>query len=164
MISVVGIGDFCCELVDKFSSYPQYKVYTISKEEAGDYKNSEEYEKNYRESLNKLITDKNEQLSVFLDGSEAISGIILRFLQNYKDKKINVYYIRSDLELVGNIEKLQDKITFSILQEYTRSGLFNKFVIFDKLNLEKFLENVSILEFDEQFSDLVSSTTHYINV
>ena len=99
MISVVGIGDFCCELVDKFSSYPQYKVYTISKEEAGDYKNSEEYEKNYRESLNKLITDKNEQLSVFLDGSEAISGIILRFLQNYKDKKINVYYIRSDLEL-----------------------------------------------------------------
>ena len=65
---------------------------------------------------------------------------------------------------MGNIEKLQDKITFSILQEYTRSGLFNKFVMFDKLNLEKFLENVSILEFDEKFNHLVSSTLHYINV
>jgi len=164
MISVVGIGDFCCELVNKFSSYPQYEVYNINNTIIPQFKNSEDYEKNYPEKLNKLIDDDNEELSVFLDGSEAISGIILRFLENYKNRKINIYYIRSDLELVGNTEKLQDKITFSILQEYTRSGLFNKFVIFDKLNLEKFLDDVSILEFDESFNDLVSSTLHYINV
>jgi hypothetical protein len=164
MISVVGIGDFCCELINKFSSYPQYEVYNIDSNTIPQFKNSEDYEKNYPEELNKLINDQNEQLSVFLDGSEAISGIILRFLQNYKNRKINIYYIRSDLELTGNVEKMQDKITFSILQEYTRSGLFNRFVIFDKLNLEKFLDNVSILEFDEKFNDLVSSTLHYVNV
>jgi len=164
MISILGIGEFCCELVNKFSSYPQYEIYNISKETIGQFKNSEEYEKNYPESLNTLIDDKNEELSVFLDGSEAISGVILRFLQNYKNRKINIYYIRSDLELMGDVEKLQDKITFSILQEYTRSGLFNKFVIFDRLNLEKFLDNVSILEFDAKFSDLVTSTVHYVNV
>ena len=65
---------------------------------------------------------------------------------------------------MGNIEKLQDKITFSILQEYTRSGLFNKFTIFDKVKIENFLENVSILDFDQKFNDLVASTTHYVNV
>ena len=128
MISVVGIGDFCCELVNKFSSYPQYEVYNIDSNIIPQLKNSEDYERNYPDILNKLINDKNEELSVFLDGSESISGIILRFLETYKNRKINLYYIRSDLELVGNLEKLQDKITFSILQEYTRSGLFNKFI------------------------------------
>ena len=164
MISVVGIGDFCCELVNKFSSYPQYEVYNIDSNIIPQLKNSEDYERNYPDILNKLINDKNEELSVFLDGSESISGIILRFLETYKNRKINLYYIRSDLELVGNLEKLQDKITFSILQEYTRSGLFNKFIIFDKLNLEKFLDNVSILEFDEKFNNLVTSKIHYVNV
>ena len=87
MISVVGIGDFCCELVNKFSSYPQYEVYNIDSNIIPQLKNSEDYERNYPDSLNKLINDKNEELSVFLDGSEAISGIILRFLETYKNRK-----------------------------------------------------------------------------
>lgn len=168
MISVVGIGNFCSQLVNKFSIYPQYKVYTIDVEEAScvlpQFKNAEEYEKNYQESLNEFIKDKNDEITVFLDGSEAISGIILKFLQNFKNRNISIFYIRSDLDMLGNIEKLQDKICFSILQEYTRSGLFNKFVLFDKLKIEKFLDNVSILDFDESFANLISSTSHYINV
>ena len=79
-----------------------------------------------------------------------------------KNRKINIYYIRSDLDLMGNIEKLQDKITFSILQEYTRSGLFNKFAIFDKVKIENFLENVSILDFDQKFNKL-PNTQYYCN-
>jgi hypothetical protein len=171
MISVVGIGSFCSNLVNKFSQYPQYKVYNIDTESGeGDvfvlpqYKNAEEYEKNYPSELNSFIKDKNKEISVFLDGSTSISGIILKFLENYKNRKINIYYIRSDLELVGSIEKIQDKISFSILQEYTRSGLFSKFVILDKTTLEIFLEDISILEFDESFTELVCSTIHYINV
>jgi hypothetical protein len=164
MISIVGIGEFCNNIVDKFKVYPQYQLYKIDTSLIDSYKNAEEYELNYPQILDTFVNDTNEELSVFLDGSESISGIILRFLQNHKNKKINIYYIRSDLEISGNLEKLQDKITFGILQEYTRSGLFNKFVIVDKLNLEKFLENFSILEFDAKFADLVSSTIHYVNV
>jgi hypothetical protein len=168
MISLVGIGDFCSQLVDSFSSYPQYSVYTINTENSSfdlpQLKNAEEYEKNYPHQLNEFIKDNNSEISVFIDGSEAISGIILKFLQNFKDRKINIYYVRSDLELMGNLEKIQDKITFSVLQEYTRSGLFNKFVYFDKVKLESILDNVSILDFDDKFNQLVSSTSHYINV
>jgi hypothetical protein len=168
MISLVGIGDFCSQLVDSFSSYPQYSVYTINTENSSfdlpQLKNAEEYEKNYPHQLNEFIKDNNSEISVFIDGSEAISGIILKFLENFKNRKINIYYVRSDLELMGNIEKVQDKIAFSVLQEYTRSGLFNKFVYFDKVKLESILDNVSILDFDDKFNQLVSSTSHYINV
>ena len=159
MISLVGIGNFCSELVDKFSQYPQYNTYSIdtikNKSDTfiiSQFKNSEEYEKNYSEKLNSFIKDENEEISVFLDGSEGISGLILRFLENFKNRKINIYYIRSDLELMGNIEKLQDKISFSILQEYTRSGLFQSFIAFDKINLEKMLANVSILDINDSLA------------
>jgi hypothetical protein len=129
-----------------------------------EFKNSEEYEKKCSKELKDFIVDKNDEISVFVDGSEPISGIILAFLENFKKRKINVYYVRSDLELMGNIEKLQDKITFSILQEYTRSGLFKTFVAFDKINLEKILNQVSILEMNDQLTNLISSTSHYINI
>jgi hypothetical protein len=171
MISLVGVGSFCSELVNKFSQYPQYEVYSIDVTEnecdtfiVPELKNAEEYENNYPEKLKDFIDDKNEEISVFLDGSEALSGIILRFLENFKNRKINIYYVRSDLELMGNIEKLQDKITFSILQEYTRSGLFQSFVAFDKISLEKLLSNVGILEINDRLTDLISSTSHYINI
>jgi hypothetical protein len=168
MISVVGIGDFCSELVNKLKSYPQYDIYTIGTENTSfilsELKNAEEYEKNYPIKLNSLVKDENEEITIFVDGSEAVSGIILKFLENFKNRKINICYIRSDLELLGNIEKIQDKIAFNVLQEYTRSGLFNKFIFFDKIKIEKLLDNVSILEFDESFNELVTTTSHYINV
>jgi hypothetical protein len=171
MISLVGIGNFCSELVSNFSLYPQYEIYSINTESSTEncfvvsqFKNAEEYEKNYPEQLNGFIKDSNDEITIFVDGSESISGIILKFLQNFKNRKINICYVKSDLELMGNIEKLQDKIAFNILQEYTRSGLFQKFTIFDKTKLENFLTNVTILDFDEKFNQLVSSTTHYINV
>lgn len=171
MISLVGIGSFCSELVNKFSSYPQYEVYSIDTSEnecntfvMAEFKNSEEYEKKCSKELKDFILDKNDEISVFVDGSEPISGIILAFLENFKKRKINIYYVRSDLELMGNLEKLQDKITFSILQEYTRSGLFKTFVAFDKTNLETILNQVSILEMNDQLTNLISSTSHYINI
>jgi hypothetical protein len=171
MISVLGIGKFCSQLCSYFSVYPQYKTYSISTDkETGNsfvlpvYKNAEEYEKRYPEQLNNYICDNNTDISVFIDGSEAISGIILKLLETLKNKNISIFYIRSDLDLVSNIEKIQDKICFSVLQEYTRSGLFTNFICIDKNKIEKILNNVSILEFDEKFFELISSTVHYVNV
>ena len=128
------------------------------------FKNSQEYEEKCPDNISDFIKDQNDEISVFLDGSEAISGIILKFLEKFKERDINVYYIRSDLELLGKAEKLQDKITSGILQEYTRSGLFNKLVFFDKIMLEKLLNNVSLIELEDKLSDLISTTCHYVNV
>ena len=171
MMSLVGIGNFCSNLVNCFKVYPQYTLYNINTEKSSDkcfviseFKNSEEYEKNYPLELNNFIQDQNEDLTIFIDGSEGISGIILKFLENLKQKNINICYIRSDLDLLGNVEILQNKIAFNVLQEYTRSGLFQQFVVFDKTKIEKLLTDVSILEFDQKLNQLLSSTIHYINV
>lgn len=171
MISIIGIGDFCAKIANKFSVYPQYTIYNIATTKTSEkcfllpsLKNCEEYENKCPTNISSFIDDSNEEISVVVDGSESISGIVLKLLEGLRNRKINIYYIRSDLEMMGNLEKIQDKITFNVLQEYSRSGLFNKIVILDKLKLEQTLTNTSILEFEDEISKLISSTIHYVNV
>lgn len=165
MISVVGIGDFCSKIAEAFNSYEEYKVYTLTSSDLPLCKNAEEYEIKYNNELvNSISSDGNEQLSVFVEGSEAISGITLKFLQNFGSKNINLYYIKSDPSLLSQTEILQDKVCFNVLQEYTRSGCFSSIIIFDKIKLENLLPNLTILEYEEQLINLISSTVHYINV
>ena len=172
MISVVGIGEFCSKLAIGLEKYSQYTVYTIAEQKVAgnsfvvkEYSNAEEYEKKYSSrSWDVFIKDNNTEISVLVDGSEAVSGIVLALLEKFKDRKINVYYVKSDLELLGDIERIQHKICFGILQEYARSGLFENFVIFDKTKLENMLNNVGILDIEEEMAMLANSTLHYINV
>lgn len=165
MISIVGIGDFCAKVASAFSNYEQYDVYTITSEDLPACKNAEEYESKYANQLvDSIKNDGNTDISVFVEGSEAISGIILKFLENFKSRNINLFYIKSDSSLLSQVEILQDKISFNVLQEYTRSGCFSSFVIFDKIKLENMLPSVTILEYEEQLINLISSTVHYINV
>lgn len=171
MISVVGIGEFCCNIVDKLGKYNTYDVYKISNSiETCDncfhikvMKNAEEYESKCP-PFEEFITDDNKEVSVFVDGSESISGVLLRFLESLKDRKINIYYIRSDLQLSSPTEILQNKICFNIVQEYARSGLFNSVYIIDKLKLEQIIGNVSLLEYENKLTELISSTIHMVNV
>lgn len=171
MISVVGIGNFCGKLVDTLKQYPQYNVYKILNSSnsipdtlaVGEQKNSEAYEQvvvDYKS----LIKDNNDLITVFVDGSESISGCVLRFLENFKQRKINIIYICSDLQLMSNLEKLQDKVSFNVLQEYARSGLFQNITLIDKIKLENIVGGVSILEYEERMINLVSFTHHMVNV
>lgn len=165
MISIVGIGDFCAKIAEEFNEYEQYKVYSITSSDLPFCKNAEEYESKYEnERCAEIQKDGNEELFVFVEGSESISGIILKFLENFKSRIINIIYIKPDTSLLNQIETLQDKICFNVLQEYTRSGCFSSFIIFDKIKLENMLPNVTLLQYEQQLINLISSTVHYINV
>lgn len=171
MISVIGIGNFCSKLVDALVHYPQYNIYKIlSKSDnlentlcVGELKNSEMYEQ-AQIDYSSLIKDNNAFVNVFIDGSEPISGLVLRFLETLKAREIKIIYICSDLQLMSSLEKTQDKICFSVLQEYARSGLFKNITLIDKTKLEAIIGNISILEYEEKIIGLISSTYHMINV
>ena len=164
MISLIGIGEFCCSIVDKLQ-YPQYVSYKVLPNiaEIPVLKNAEEYE-SIKTNFSNFITDNNKSVSVFVDGSEAISGLILKILEPIKDRDINIIYIRSDLQLASNIEKLQHKVCYNILQEYARSGLFKKIIFVDKLKLEQIIGNFSILDYEDKLTHLIATTYHMINV
>lgn len=170
MISLIGIGDFCCEIVDKLSKYPQYAVYKISTNVEDGEKNkklpklktAEEYEKKIE--IQNSVKDSNKNVSVFVDGSEAVSGIILKLLQTVADKKITVFYVQSDLSLSSPTEKIQNKVAINVLQQYARSGLFEKIVMLDKHTIEVIIGEISLKEYDDKMSEYISNVVHMINV
>lgn len=170
MISIIGLGKFCSNLINGFSKYPQYNIFTIStdKKNVDNHismlvrKTAEDYE-NSLPNIKTFLDKLGDEVYVFLDGSESISGITLGILQKINKKK-KIFYIKSDIELMSDIEKLQDKIAFNVLQEYARSGLFEVMYIFDKIKLEEIIGNIPITQYDAGLSNLICSAIHMCNV
>ena len=80
-----------------------------------------------------------------------------------KDKKLDVLYIKPDIELLTGERRLLENITFGVLQQYARSGLFSSFTIFSNLEIEKTLGNVPIKNYYDLINNAIFSAVHYLN-
>jgi len=171
MISIVGIGNGASAIASKFETYSQYNVYKLNdkiEKSAGKkrrlkrFESPEEYENNVP-NLKKYFSKIDEHVQVFVVGSSYSSNYTLGILEQIKDKKIDVFYIKPDVELLTGIPKLMDNAAFGVLQEYARSGLFNSITLLSNKNLEEALGNVPIKKFYEQLNSAIASTVHYLN-
>ena len=55
-------------------------------------------------------------------------------------------------------------MTYYVLQEYARSGLFKRLFLFSNLQLENILGDVPIMGYNDKLNELIVSTIHMINV
>ena len=173
MDTIVGLGKAGCAIADKFAQYPQYKVFKIDSEGLDSKgKNNyviakqdspEDYETSVRsmKTFFKRITD---DVLFILSGSGMISGSALQILKNLKDRNVNILYIKPDLEFLGHNNILQERVVRNVLQEYTRSGLFNRIFLVDNKRIEQILGEVPIIGYYDKLNELIVSTFHMINV
>ena len=84
-------------------------------------------------------------------------------MEQIKNRKVDVFYIKPDTELVVGERKLIENVTFGVLQEYARSGLFNSFTIFSNLEIEKTLGSVPIKGYHDTINNSIFSAVHYLN-
>ena len=68
------------------------------------------------------------------------------------------------MQLLGELGKKQERLTYQILQQYARSGLFNMLYLISNPTLEKIIDKVSIINYDKQLNQLIVATIHMINV
>ena len=73
-------------------------------------------------------------------------------------------YIEPDVGLLSGDKKLQERTTYYILQEYARSGLFERLYIISNPQVEKILGDVPIMGYNDKLNELIVSTIHMINV
>jgi hypothetical protein len=59
---------------------------------------------------------------------------------------------------------MNERVIFNVLQEYTRSGVFERIFLVDTPAIEDFLEDLPLSEYYERIYELISSTIHMINV
>jgi hypothetical protein len=171
MISIIGIGNAASKIAEKFESQQgNYDVYLLgSKYENSknsfkleSFENPEEYEKNVP-NLKSFFKNIKDDVQVFIMGSSYSSNYVLGILEQIRNKRIEIFYVKPDTELLTGIPKLIENTVYGILQEYARSGLFKSITIFSNTELEKSLTNISIKNYFDMINQAIFSSVHYVN-
>ena len=169
-MNIVGLGTAGCNIAEKFSQYSQYEIYLIDtvKRDGKSLRIAKKDGHEEYESQSKLrgafFQKINGECLFIVCGAEAISGLTLRILEKFSGSKIEILYIKPDISLLSETKELQERATFNILQQYTRSGLFEKMYVVENLKLENILGEVQIIGYHDKLNDLLVSTIHMINV
>ena len=183
MDTVIGLGEIGCNIADEFGKYKEYEVYkigvgleAIKRTEYGDFpqknlyslprqEGPEEYEESCP-SLKEFFKGVKGEVLFVVSASEDISAASLRILQSvrYYTDKISVLYIRPDLEFLPEKKRMNSKVVFNVLQEYTRSGVFERIYLIDYASLEEHFENIPAIGYYEYLDNMLVSAFHMINV
>jgi len=172
MISLLGIGTAGENIVECFQNNKEYDCYVISDniERSSKYRrkikrqeNLEDYETSIP-NLKKFFTNINDHVQVFVCGAGRTANATLAILQYLQDKKIDIFYIQPDVDLLMGVNKLQERAIFGVLQEYARSGIFNSFTAFSNPILEDSIGSVPIKKYFETINKTIYYCVHYKNL
>jgi len=175
MDTVIGLGKAGCAIADKFSQYPQYKIFKIDSEDIAESSDSEkllkrkaspeQYETN-TPSVKAFLKQSTDDVLFILSGSGAISGSSLRILGQLSKMKrnINVLYVKPNIEFLGSNNKAQERLVRNVLQEYARSGKLARLYMVDNKIVESIIGEVPVYGYYDRLNDLISSTLHMVNL
>jgi len=172
MYTVIGVGGVGCKVAKCFSAYGQYNILCVDDAPTGwkdqvlvpRQKRSEDYEESFK-GLSKAKKDKiKDNVVVVLSGASLVSSISLRLLHQLRDKSITVLCIRPEKDLMDVTKSAQERVIFSVLQEYTRSGLFERIYLTSNSEIDKLVEDASIKEYYPAINKMIASVFHMIMV
>lgn len=171
MYNIIGLGLNGCNVAEKFEGKENYNVKLIDSDIEGDnncicvqtFNSHEEYEKNFP-NLSSELSDIKENVLLILDGSNDISGGSLKLLKQLSNCKIKVLYLKPDPDILGVTAKLQERLTFNVLQQYARSGVFEEIYLTSNLELEKIIGNIPIINFNDSLNELIFNCYSSVNL
>jgi len=160
MYTIIGLGAAGCNIAELFED-SGYKVKLIDTEIEGEncfafspQKTPELYEEKVPD-LTDFFKDVTEKIILIIGGGGKISGASLKILKQLKNKELNILYIKPEEKLIGSLSKLQDRVTYNILQEYARSGVFKNIYLFSNPVVENIIGDVPIVEFKQKMNKVI---------
>jgi hypothetical protein len=171
METIIGLGKCGCSLAQKFSKYSEYKIYLIDTEprDQGSFfllpkqDHPEKYEK-MPPDLSFFFKDIRTPVLFIMNASGYISGASLAILEQLRHVPIKILCIRSNKDLLSGVQRTQQKIVLSVLQEYARSGIFEQIYIIDNESVENIIGNFTVYNYHDKINEIITSTIHMINV
>ena len=85
-------------------------------------------------------------------------------MEQIKTNRITVMYIQPDLALASEVQKMQERIVRSVLQEYARSGAIERIYLFDNQMIERGVGETPIMGYYDILNQAIVNTMHMINV
>lgn len=173
MISLIGIGEAGCNVVSLFADHKEYNCFLLSEDQENTkwtrklpkVLKPEDCEEQAPDlSSYKTLSAVQDRVQVFVCGSSFSANYTLAILQQIRDKQIDIFYIKPDVELLIGQVKLQERAIFGILQEYARSGLFNSFTILSNPAIERSIGEIPIKKYFDTINKSIYYAVHYLNV
>jgi len=169
--TIIGLGNAGCNIVDKFAKFPQYLTYkldvglkrTKTTFPMKDHQKIEDYEEKVP-SLKTFFKDVTGDILFVVGGSGKISSASLSILQYLKKHKINILYIKPEMSLLNDTQAQLEKLVYSVLQEYTRSGVFERMYIISNEEVAQVVGDLSVKNYHEKINETIVSTIHMINI
>jgi hypothetical protein len=174
-MNIIGLGKAGCKIAELFKEYPQYKVFLLDSEDKykrkkncfyiPSQKSAELYDANPID-LAKLIgsLDDDEEVYFIVCGSGKVSACSLWILKELTEKKINIVYVKPDSSTLDKKSIMRNRAHFHILQEYTRSGVFERMFIFNNNSMSDIVGKTSILSFYPKINKLLATSIHWYNI
>lgn len=170
-MNIIGLGAAGCRIAEAFSKYPQYKIYKIDIDVDGKdcYKmpecnTAEEYEKVSLPKIKDFTKNIKGETLFIIGGSGTISCSSLRILENLKKQPVEILYIKPDIDLLGDMQLLQEKVVFGVMQEYARSGVFKKMYVVSNTKLDEIAGGAPIIGYYDKLNEVLVPALHMINV
>ena len=170
-MQIIGIGTGGSQIAAELAKHEAYGVLLIDTSFPDSLNNintvlieKQETINDYEEKTKLDIENKvrYNNVHVFLFGGGKTTGITLRTLEKIKDKKIIIHYVRPEENFLSNKQKLRERMTSGILQELSRSGVFNKIYLYDTTEVLKGAE-VSFLQKKDYVASTIAGMFHMIN-
>jgi len=162
IIGLGGVGKNISKAIKQFNN--QLEILTIDSSNADfiiQKDNSigvfahEQYEQDYS-SIFKDIELGTDSIIFIVSGGSDISGATLSILSFFKNYKITILYIKPDIKYMSDIMKKQEHVVRNILQEYTRSGLFEKIILCDNKQISTFLGKLSLNDYFTKINEIIA--------
>lgn len=174
-MNIIGLGKAGCSIAEEFKQHPQYTVFKFDSDEKLKRRKNcffipkqssvELYDSNpiNLDRLKKGL-DEDDEVFFIICGSGKVSGCALWILKEVSHLKVNIVYIKPETNTLDKSSKLRHRAHFHILQEYTRSGLFEKFFVIDNNVMPDVVGKTSILNYYNKINSFVVSIVHWYNI
>ena len=168
MRSLIAIGEKATFFAEALKGYPEYTSYCFRHGHAGEcfsvpvFSKPERYEEPL-EGVESFLKGCCEDVTAIVSGDEVINLITLQVLENIKEKNIEIIFFKPEPELLGNTMKRVNHLTYNVLQEYTRSGLFKKMFIFDLAQVDQNIAHVALDSFEKNRMEFIAGHYHTLN-
>ena len=169
-MKVIGLGRIGCGIASQFEVYPEYDIYKIGTdlETRGNFHSHllidpQESIQQYEERFDSIDVEAylegikaSDDVLFIVEGGDPITGIVLSLLETIKDCKISVMYICPDPDISSLVQKRDNKIVFNVLQEYARSGLFERIYLVNRSRVEELVGDVAIADYENSVHHFIS--------
>lgn len=162
MRSIVAIGESAYHFAEFLSPFPEYSVYTLGNKEE-EFKipvftKAERYEDPI-DGLGEYISTATEKVVCVVSGGDVCSLATLMILEHLKDRQIEIVYLQPNLQILNDGGTKVHNLVYGVLQEMTRSKVFNRFYLFDLELVRKITPKVPLGELPKAVSQ--NCAKHY---